>query len=146
MANLAPVFQRHVVTRAKKSLAPLAFSRVFRALQNAAQKDRFLAAICIFPLVREGPFVSLPWNTKNADPDRAIKTRPKIWIPSNDEIYVDDDLIQKADFDSRLSEKISEFLKRPAEANKLIYIASSINVNWGTVVNVINRIRERGVG
>ncbi len=33
MANLAPVFQRHVVTRAKKSLAPLAFSCVFRTLQ-----------------------------------------------------------------------------------------------------------------
>ena len=121
------------------------WARVFGYTQSAAQKDRFLAAICIFPLVREGPFLSLPWNTKNAEPDRAIKTQPKIWIPSNDEIYVDDDLIQKADFDSRLSEKISEFLKRPAEANKLVYIASSINVNWGTVVNVINRIRERGV-
>jgi biopolymer transport protein ExbD len=121
------------------------WARVFGYTQNAAQKDRFLAAICIFPLVREGPFVSLPRNTKNAEPDRAIKTQPKIWIPSNDEIYVDDDLIQKADFDSRLGEKISEFLKRPAGANKLVYIASSIDVKWGTVVNVINRVRERGV-
>src|SRR6266404_2319218 len=121
------------------------WARVFGYTQNAAQKDRFLAAICIFPLVREGPFVSLPRNTKNAEPDRAIKTQPKIWIPSNDEIYVDDDVIQKADFDSRLGEKISEFLKRPAGANKIVYIAGSTNVNWGTVVNVINRMRDKGV-
>ena len=87
----------------------------------------------------------LPRNTKNAEPDRAIKTQPKIWIPSNDEIYVDDDLIQKADFNSRLGEKISEFLKRPAGANKLVYIASSTNVDWGMVVNVINRMRDKGV-
>ena len=121
------------------------WAQVFGYTQNGAQKDRFLAAICIFPLLREGPFVSLPRNTKNAEADRAIKTQPKIWIPSNDEIYVDDDLIQKADFDSKLGEKISEFLKRPAGANRIVYIASSTNVNWGMVVNVINRMRERGV-
>ncbi len=121
------------------------WARVFGYTQSAAQKDRFLAAICIFPLVREGPFLSLPWNTKNAEPDRAIKTQPKIWIPSNDEIYVDDDLIQKADFNSRLGEKIDEFLKRPAAANQIVYIASSIDVDWGTIVNVINRMRDKGV-
>jgi biopolymer transport protein ExbD len=121
------------------------WARVFGYTQNGAQKDRFLAAICIIPLVREGPFLLLPRNTKNAEPDRAIKTQSKIWIPSNDEIYVDDDPIQKPDFDSRLGERIDEFLKRPAGANKLVYIASSIDVNWGTVVNVINRTRERGV-
>ncbi len=46
---------------------------------------------------------------------------------------------------SSLGEKISEFLKRPAGANRIVYIASSIDVNWGTVVNIINRVRERGV-
>jgi biopolymer transport protein ExbD len=121
------------------------WARVFGYTQNGAQKDRFLAAICIIPLVREGPFLLLPRNTKNAEPDRAIKTQPKIWIPSNDEIYVDDERIQKADFDSRLGERIDEFLKRPAGANKLVYIAISIDANWGTVVNVINKMRERSL-
>jgi biopolymer transport protein ExbD len=121
------------------------WARVFGYAQSGAQKDRFMAAICIIPFVREGPFVSLPRNTKNAEPDRAIKTQPKIWIPSNDKIYVDDDLIQEADFNSKLGEKISEFLKRPAGANGIVYIVSSVDVDWGTVVNVINRMRERGV-
>ena len=123
------------------------WARVFGYTQNQAQKDRFTAAIVIIPFLESDPIVSLPLNAKNAEPDSAIQRRrqPKIWIPSNDKIYINDDLIQEADFNSKLGEKISEFLKRPTGANGIVYIASSVSVDWGTVVNVINRMRERGV-
>lgn len=105
-----------------------------------------MAAIIINSFVnREPAHVVLPRNLKNADQDSAIPRQPKIWIPSEDDIYVDDERVPKGDFDSKLGEKVDDFLKRPAEANRIVYIASSINVDWGTIVRVVNSARERGV-
>src|SRR5437667_5518303 len=54
------------------------WARVFGYTQNAVQKDRFLAAISIIPLVREGPFVSYAVFCLKKKTDREIKTQPKI--------------------------------------------------------------------
>jgi biopolymer transport protein ExbD len=121
------------------------WGRVVGYAQNETQKDRFMAAIVAFPFLEDNHAVLLPHYVKNAEADRAIKKNPKIWIPANDEIYVDDEQISKADFNSKLDDEIEKFLKRSAEASKIIYVASSILVDWGTVVRVINSAREKGV-
>jgi len=121
------------------------WAHVFGYSQNNTQKDRFMAAICIFPLIREGPFISLPRDMKNADPDRAMKTRHKIWIPSNEEVYVDDERIATAKSASQLEGKVEEFLKQPANLNQIVYIAAATNADWGTIVSVLNGARKKGV-
>lgn len=122
------------------------WARVFGYTNADAQKNRFMAAIVIFPfLERDEVNVMLPRQLKNADRDPAIRRQPKISISSNDEVSVDRELIPKPDLDSQLGEKIDESLKRRSEANRIVNIASSIDVEWGRIVQVVNRVREKRV-
>jgi biopolymer transport protein ExbD len=119
--------------------------RVFGYTQNEVQRNRFMAAIVMIPFLKDDIIVALPRQVKNADHDRAIRRQPRISIPTADEVYVGDELIPKADFDSQLGEKIDESLKQQSEANRIVNIASSINVDWGKIVYVINSAREKRV-
>src|SRR5207253_7088624 len=115
--------------------------------QNDAQKNRFMAAIAMIPFIEKHVVsVALPRQVKNADIDRTIRRQhDKISIASNDEVYVGDERILKADFASRLGEKIEESLKQQSQANRVLYIASSFDVQWGTIVRVINSARAKRV-
>jgi biopolymer transport protein ExbD len=121
------------------------WARVFGYTNGDAQKNRFMAAIVIIPLLKHDIIVALPRQVKNADHDPAIRRQPKISIPNDDEVYVGDERIPKADFDSKLGEKIDESLKAQSEANRIVNIASSIVVEWGTIVNVIASAQEKRV-
>ena len=122
------------------------WARVFGYTDADAQKNRFMAVICIIPFLNSADVhVALPRQVKNADHDRAIRKQPRISIPANDEVYVGDERIPKADFDSQLGEKIDESLKRQSEGNRIVNIAGSIGVEWGTIVHVISSAREKRV-
>jgi biopolymer transport protein ExbD len=121
--------------------------RVVGYMQDDVLKNRFMAAIAIIPLLNpnmDAPddiSLSLQSNVRNAERDPAIRKDSIIWIPGDDEIYVDDVRIPKADFGSRLADTVAELLKRRKEPNKAIYIAASFPIEYGTVVRVINAVR-----
>jgi biopolymer transport protein ExbD len=119
------------------------WARVLGYTDGDAQKNRFLAAIVIIPFVKHDISVALPRQVKNADHDPAIRRQPRISIPTDDEVYVGDEQIPKADLDSQLGEKIDESLKRRSEANRIVIIAGAIGVQWGTIVRVIKSVREK---
>ena len=124
--------------------------RVFGYTQKETQKDRFMAAVVIIPLLDinmdapDGVSVSLPgYQVKNAERDPAIRKDSIIWIPSNDEIYVGDERIPKADFASSLPNKVDEWLKRQTETKRVVYMAASDfgtageSVYYDTIVKAI---------
>lgn len=121
--------------------------RVVGYTQDDFLKNRFMAAVVIMPLLNpnmdapDNISLTLPRDVKNAERDPAIRKDSIVWIPSNDEIYVDVERIPKADFDSKLAARVDEFLKRRNGPNKTAYIAASFPIEYGTVVRVINAIR-----
>ena len=121
------------------------WARVLGYAQNDVQRDRFMAAIAMIPFIpKDVVDVSLPWQVKNADHDKAMRRQLGISIPNKDEIYVGDEQIQ-GDFNTKLGEKIDEFLKRQSEANRIVNIYSSTDIEWGTIVRVMNVAREKGI-
>jgi biopolymer transport protein ExbD len=125
--------------------------RVVGYTQDDAQKNRFMAAIVIMPLLNLNWYAPddikliLPRGLNNAERDSAILKGSIIWIPSNDEIYVGSERIPKADFASTVANKIDELLKRQAVPNGTLYIVASINVDYGTVVNAIRAVPRQRV-
>jgi len=123
------------------------WGRVIGYTQNDAQKNRFMAAIVILGFLGlnidapDDVSLMLQRDVKNAERDPAIRKESIVWIPSDDEVYADDERIPKADFDSRLADRVDEFLKRRKEPNKTVYLAASFPTEYGTVVRVIDAIR-----
>jgi biopolymer transport protein ExbD len=117
--------------------------RVFGYTQNDVLRDRFMAVIAIIPFLKSDILVVLPREVKNGDHDRAIRKQLRISVPARDEVYVGDERIPNVD--SRLGAQIEESLKRQSEANRIVNIASATYVEWGTILQIINSAREKGV-
>jgi biopolymer transport protein ExbD len=109
--------------------------------------DVMLVLLIIFmvvaPLLQSGVSVALP-KSKYPDPDPNIikDTSAVVAIPGGGDarIYIGRDPISPDD----LGQKIKNILKDKQPQDQVVYIKSGKQVKYGTVVEVIDKIREAG--
>ncbi len=95
----------------------------------------------VAPMLQSGVSVALP-KSKYPDPDPNIvkDTSVVLAIPADGEFYIGRDKIAQAD----IPKTVERMLKDKPAAEQVVYIKSSTNVKYGTVVSVIDAIRESG--
>ena len=107
--------------------------------------DVMLVLLIIFmvvaPLLQTGVSVTLP-KSKYPDPDPNIikDTSAVVSITPDDKIFFGRDPVTRDD----LAKKIGNILKDKLPAEQVVYVKSDKMVKYGTVVNVIDSIREAG--
>jgi len=107
--------------------------------------DVMLVLLIIFmvvaPLLQTGVSVTLP-KSKYPDPDPNIikDTSAVVSITPDDKIFFGRDPVNKDD----LAKRIGNMLKDKPAAEQVVYVKSDKLVKYGTVVNVIDAIREAG--
>ena len=107
--------------------------------------DVMLVLLIIFmvvaPLLQTGVSVTLP-KSKYPDPDPNIikDTSAVVSITNDDKIFFGRDPVTKED----LAKKIGNILKDKLPAEQVVYVKSDKLVKYGTVVGVIDTIREAG--
>ncbi len=109
--------------------------------------DIMLVLLIIFmvitPFLQQGVSVSLPQNMKNPEEDKAIikDTSVVVAITADDKLFIGKQPIEKTDLKVEIDKKMEN--KKPEE--RIVYLRSDINTNYGTVVDTINAIRESGI-
>lgn len=109
--------------------------------------DIMLVLLIIFmvitPFLQQGVSVALPRDMKSPDEDPAINkdTSVVVAITQNNELYVGKKRIEKTDLKAEIDEKMEN--KQPQD--RIVYIRSDVNTSYGTVVDIINAIRESGI-
>src|SRR5438309_8643573 len=109
--------------------------------------DVMLVLLIIFmvvtPFLQQGISVAIPREMKNPDEDQAINKESAviISIPKDNEYYLGK---KKVNLDD-LKSQVEKALANKKEEDKIVYIKSGVNVNYGEVVKVINAVREKGV-
>lgn len=109
--------------------------------------DIMLVLLIIFmvvtPLLQQGVTVNLPRETENAQQELAInkETSVVLAIPKNDEYYIGKERFPK----DMIGEKIAKLMERKTEAEKIIYIKSGVEVDYGNLVEIINIIRKQNI-
>lgn len=107
--------------------------------------DVMLVLLIIFmvvaPLLQSGVSVVVP-KSKNPelDPNIVKDTSAVIAIPNENEFYIGKDKIAQADIPT----KVKNILKDKPAAEQIVYVKSGTNVKYGTVVDVIDKVREAG--
>jgi biopolymer transport protein TolR len=107
--------------------------------------DVMLVLLIIFmviaPMLQSGVSVALP-KSKYPDPDPNIikDTSAVIAIPTDGEFYIGRDKVAMADIPAR----VRTILKDKPVPDQVVYIKSSLGVKYGTVVSVIDSIRDAG--
>lgn len=107
--------------------------------------DVMLVLLIIFmviaPMLQSGVSVALP-KSKYPDPDPNIikDTSAVIAIPDNGEFYIGRDKVAQADIPAR----IRTILKDKPVPDQVVYIKSGKLVKYGTVVAIIDSIRDAG--
>src|SRR5713226_4146416 len=107
--------------------------------------DVMLVLLIIFmviaPMLQSGVSVALP-KSKYPDPDPNIikDTSAVVAIPNDGEFYIGRDKIAQADIPAR----VRNILKDKLPADQVVYIKCSLGVKYGTVVSVIDSIRDAG--
>jgi biopolymer transport protein TolR len=110
--------------------------------------DIMLVLLIIFmvvtPLLQHGITVALPQNTLNPDEDNRIikESSIVISIPNNGEYYLGKSRITLEDIKTKVQPML-EAMK--TDDDRIVYIKSGVNVQYGDVVNVINEVRGIGV-
>ena len=109
--------------------------------------DVMLVLLIIFmvitPLLQSGVSVALPKEMKNPEEDPAIikESSLVVAITAENEYYVGKDRIEITDLRDQITQAMEN--KRPEE--RIVYIKSDVNANYGSVVEVINTIRQAGI-
>src|SRR5256885_5562447 len=104
--------------------------------------DVMLVLLIIFmviaPLLQSGVSVVLP-KSKNpeADPNIIKETSAVVAIPNDTDIYIGRDKVPQAD----IAQRIKNILKDKPPGEQIVYVKSSRNVKYGTVVSIIDSIR-----
>lgn len=110
--------------------------------------DIMLVLLIIFmvvtPLLQHGITVALPQNTLNPDEDpRIIKeSSVVISIPNNGEYYLGKQRISQDDIKTKVQPMLDAM---KSDEDRIVYIKSGVNVQYGEVVNIINEVRSLGV-
>src|ERR1700749_2427522 len=109
--------------------------------------DIMLVLLIIFmvitPMLQAGVSVALPRDMRNPDEDKNIikETSVVVAITESGKLYlgkkeIDKDAL-KAEIDKKMATKLDQ--------DKIVYIRSDVNANYGTVVDTINLIRDAGI-
>ena len=110
--------------------------------------DIMLVLLIIFmvvtPLLQHGITVALPQNTLNPDEDpRIIKESSiVISIPNNGEYYLGKIKIAQDEIKNKVQPMLDNM---KSDEDRIVYIKSGVNVQYGEVVNIINEVRGLGV-
>ncbi len=109
--------------------------------------DVMLVLLIIFmvvtPFLQSGVSVALPREMRNPDADPAIikESSVVVAITQDSQIYIGKVKIDKTELKDKIETKMSD--KAPDE--RIVYIRSDVNANYGNVVEIINLIRDAGI-
>jgi biopolymer transport protein TolR len=109
--------------------------------------DIMLVLLIIFmvvtPLLQSGVSVALPKDMRNPEEDKAIikESSLVVAITKDNEYYVGKDKVDINDVKERVTKSMEN--KKPEE--RIVYIKSDVEANYGSVVEVINSIRQAGI-
>jgi biopolymer transport protein TolR len=109
--------------------------------------DIMLVLLIIFmvvtPLLQSGVSVTLPKEMKNPEEDPAIikESSLVVAITKDNQYYVGKEKVEIGDLQGRISKAMEN--KKPEE--RIVYIKSDVEANYGSVVEVINTIRQAGI-
>jgi biopolymer transport protein ExbD/biopolymer transport protein TolR len=107
--------------------------------------DVMLVLLIIFmviaPMLQSGVSVALP-KSKYPEPDPNIikDTSAVVAIPKDGEFYIGRDKVTKDDIPNR----VKTILKDKPASDQVVYVKSGQGVKYGTVVSVIDAIRDAG--
>lgn len=120
--------------------------------------DIMLVLLIIFmvvtPFLQQGITVPIPRDLKNPEEDQAINKETSVIVsvvcrppdspqctPESTEVYLGK---KKVNLDD-LKSQVEKALSTKKEDEKIVYVKSGVNVNYGEVVKVINAVREKGI-
>ncbi|MDT7604629.1 MAG: biopolymer transport protein TolR [Acidobacteriota bacterium] len=109
--------------------------------------DIMLVLLIIFmvvtPLLQSGVSVTLPKDMKNPEVDKAIikESSVVVAITKDNDYYLGKEKIEIGDLKDRVTKAMEN--KQPEE--RIVYIKSDVEANYGSVVEVINTIRQAGI-
>jgi len=109
--------------------------------------DIMLVLLIIFmvvtPFLQQGVTVAIPRDMNSPEVDPAIikESSVVISIPNDGEYYVGKEKMSKAE----LGPKIKRMMENKSDAERIVYVKSGVGVSYGSVVEIINVIRQQGV-
>jgi biopolymer transport protein ExbD/biopolymer transport protein TolR len=109
--------------------------------------DIMLVLLIIFmvitPMLQSGVSVALPKEMNNPEIDPAIikESSVVVAITKDNEYYIGKDKIETVD----LVDKIQKQMENKSAEERIVYVKSDVNANYGSVVEVINTVRQAGV-
>src|SRR5918998_1546781 len=109
--------------------------------------DIMLVLLIIFmvitPFLQQGVSVALPRDLNNPDEDPAIikETSVVVAITEAGKLYIGKKEIDK----DALKAEIDQKMATKEDKDRIVYIRSDINANYGQVVETINLIRDTGI-
>ena len=109
--------------------------------------DIMLVLLIIFmvitPLLQSGVSVALPKEMRNPEEDPAIikESSLVVAITKENDFYVSKDKVDINEVQDRVSKAMEN--KKPEE--RIVYIKSDVEADYGSVVEVINSIRKAGI-
>ena len=120
--------------------------------------DIMLVLLIIFmvvtPFLQQGITVPIPRDLKSPDEDQAINKETSVIVsvtcrppdapqctPETTDVYLGKKKVNLED----LKSQVEKALANKKEEDKIVYIKSGVNVNYGEVVKVINAVRDKGI-
>ena len=109
--------------------------------------DIMLVLLIIFmvvtPFLQQGVSVALPQNMRNPEEDPAIikETSVVVAITQDGQLYIGKKKIDK----EQLKAEIDQKMAAKTEEERIVYIRSDVNANYGQVVETINLVRDSGI-
>jgi len=109
--------------------------------------DIMLVLLIIFmvitPMLQAGVSVALPRDMRNPDEDPAIikETSVVVAITESGKLYLGKKEIDKDSLKAEIDQKMAT----KEDKDRIVYIRSDINANYGAVVETINLIRDSGI-
>ncbi len=109
--------------------------------------DIMLVLLIIFmvitPLLQSGVSVALPKEMNNPEVDPAIikESSVVVAITADNQYYIGKDKVETID----LTDKIQKAMESKKPEERIVYVKSDVNANYGSVVEVINTVRQAGI-
>jgi len=109
--------------------------------------DIMLVLLIIFmvitPMLQSGVSVALPRDMRNPDEDKNIikETSVVVAITEDGKLFLGKKPIDKDALKSEIDAKMAT----KEDKDRIVYIRSDINANYGAVVDTINTIRDAGI-
>ena len=109
--------------------------------------DIMLVLLIIFmvitPLLQQGVTVALPSDMNNPEEDPAIikESSVVIAIPEDNQYYIGKTRVEK----EAIADDIKTKMENKLDDERIVYIKSGVGVSYGSVVEVINIVRQAGI-